>query len=123
MSCFGEAHCLKYYDVLSDYEGSEDITDLDMKMLNKDYFINNTFPVRKATNMCYVAYLLDRGKWTSKFVTNTSFRSKVEYVVGSPSVELIFDACNKKYNSSYRAKAVSEKGYKISKGDDAGRGR
>ena len=63
-----------------------------------------------------VAYMLDTDIWKEKIV---GVNDKVEYVVGSPSVELLFKAYNAKKGTDYKAQASSATGYQISK--DGGR--
>ena len=98
--------------ILSDYAGSDSITE-DMKWFNRDYFdkgYSSTNPDMKA-----VAYLLDKQIWTDKFKGNGA-----EYVVGGPSLEMVFDSYNQYTNQSnmYQSIAENSLGYKMS--DDGG---
>lgn len=63
-----------------------------------------------------VAYMLDTSIW-SKFKDSNN---KAEYVIGGPTVEMLFKSYNKKYaqTDTYQAKAINANGYQISK--DAG---
>lgn len=58
-----------------------------------------------------VAYLLDKQIWTDKFKCNGA-----KYVVGGPSLEMIFDSYNQFTSQSnmYQAEAISAIGYHLS---------
>ena len=66
-----------------------------------------------------VAYMMDTTAWNSKFRDT----SKAEYVVGGPTVELLFksyNSYNEKYKTAYESQAVessdkSNTGYQIRK--------
>ena len=63
-----------------------------------------------------VAYMMDTTAWNSKFRDT----SKAEYVVGGPTVELLFKSYNEKYKTAYESQAVessdkSNTGYQIRK--------
>ena len=62
-----------------------------------------------------VAYLLDKQIWTDKFKCNGA-----KYVVGGPSLEMVFDSYNQYTNQSnmYQSRAENSTGYKLS--DDSG---
>ena len=97
-SCARAAYFSK---ILGDYAGSSRITENKLKALNNDY-----------SNMKSVAYMMDTTAWNSKFRDT----SKAEYVVGGPTVELLFKSYNEKYNlkNQYQAKASNATGYQIS---------
>ena len=98
----------RFNNVISKYNGSSDITDERMKELNADYFSKNY--TSELVNMKAVAYMLDKDIWCD-FVNSTI----VEYAVGGPSVEMLFKSYSAKYDVDYRAQAVNNTGYKISK--------
>ena len=54
-----------------------------------------------------VAYMLDTKAWNG-FATD-----KAEYVIGGPTIELLFNSYNQKYGTKYVAEATSNTGYKI----------
>ena len=58
-----------------------------------------------------VAYMMDTTAWNSKFRDT----SKAEYVVGGPTVELLFKSYNEKYKTAYESQASSATGYQIRK--------
>lgn len=61
-----------------------------------------------------VAYMLDIDIW--KIYAEGK---KAEYAIGGPTIEMLFDSYNKKYNVKYLAKATSNIGYRIKKsGED-----
>ena len=98
--------------VITDYTGSASIAE-DMKWFNKDYFDKGYSSTNY--NMKAVSYLLDKVIWTDKFKGNGA-----EYVVGGPSLEMIFNSYNQSTNQSnmYQSKAENSTGYKLS--DDSG---
>ncbi len=104
-------------NVIKDYAGSSDITDNEMKALNNEFFANNYSST--TNNMKAVAYMLDRKQWTNKFTGNANGNSQIDYVIGGPSIELLFKSYNAKHKTNYKAKATSATGYKISSGGDA----
>ena len=99
-------------NVLENYStGSGRITDLAIKKLNNSYFSQNYSSTN--SNMKAVAYMLDKKAWSS-FEDRGGFTS---YVVGGPTIEILLESYNKKYGTSYQAKAKSESnsvGYKFS---------
>ena len=103
-------------NVIKDYAGSSDITDSEMKALNNDFFTNNYSST--TDNMKAVAYMLDRKQWTNKFTGNANGNSQIDYVIGGPSIELLFKSYNAKYGTDYKAKCMGETGYNISSGGD-----
>ena len=106
-SCARSAYFSK---ILRDYAGSSRITESKLKALNNDYF--NTKGYTSANNnMKSVAYMMDTTAWNSKFRDT----SKAEYVVGGPTVELLFKSYNEKYKTAYESQASSATGYQIRK--------
>lgn len=96
-----------FNNIINDYKGSANITDDKIKALNNDYFSKGYVSINN--NMKAVAYMLDTEIWSS-FKTE-----KAEYVVGSPTVEMLMASYSKKYNVDYRVKALRDIGYVISK--------
>ena len=99
------------------YIGSIDVKDPMMQELNSDYFITKGYESTNA-NMKVMAYLLDKNIWMKKFIENEQNNNKIEYVIGAPSIELIFKSYNAKYGTNYEAIADSKNGYKIRKTKD-----
>ena len=102
-----------FSNILGDYAGSSRITESKLKALNNDYF--NTKGYTSANNnMKSVAYMMDTTAWNSKFRDT----NKAEYVIGGPTVELLFKSYNEKYETAYESQAVessdkSDTGYQI----------
>ena len=97
-----------FINVINDYTGSASIAE-DMRWFNKDYFNKGYSSTDRS--MKAVAYLLDKSIWTDKFKGNGA-----EYVVGGPSLEMIFDSYNQFTSQShmYQAEAISDIGYHLS---------
>ena len=97
----------KFWSVVSDYNGSSDITDEKIKKLNNDYFSKGYTSTN--VNMKAVAYMLDTNIWSS-------FKAdKADYAIGGPTIEMLMASYNKKHNVDYRVKAVNVYGYQVSK--------
>ncbi|MBQ9012509.1 MAG: hypothetical protein IJ094_02925 [Bacilli bacterium] len=95
-------------NVLKDYNGSPDITDERLKELNYDYFVKGYSS--NDNNMKAVAYMLDIDIW-SIFARGKN----AEYAIGGPTIEMVFNSYNQKYDKSYISKVFeNEIGYKIS---------
>ena len=109
-----------FINILRDYVGSARITDGKLKALNNDYFNTKGFS-SKNDNMKSVAYMMDTTAWNSKFKDTNN---KADYVIGGPSVELLFKSYNAKYKTAFESQAVessdkSNTGYQIKqKADD-----
>ena len=95
-------------NIINDYVGTANITE-DMKWFNKDYFDKGYSSANP--NMKAVAYLLDKQLWTDKFKGNGA-----EYIVGGPSLEMVFNSYNQYTNQSnmYQSIAENSLGYKMS---------
>ena len=110
------ARAAYFSNILGDYTaGSSRITENKLKALNNDYF-NKKGYTSANNNMKSVAYMMDTTAWNSKFRDT----SKAEYVVGGPTVELLFKSYNEKYKTAYESQAVessdkSNTGYQIRK--------
>ena len=97
----------KFWSVVSDYNGSSDITDEKIKKLNNDYFSKGYTSTN--VNMKAVAYMLDTNIWSS-------FKAdKADYAIGGPTIEMLMASYSKKYDVNYMARASSYEGYEISK--------
>lgn len=98
-----------FRNVISQYNGSSDITDDRIKKLNSDYFINNNYS-STADSMKSVAYMLDYPIWNS-----FSGGEEAEYAIGGPTLEMLFKSyCQMNPNKDYRAQAINNLGYNIS---------
>ena len=109
------ARTAEFSNILGDYAGSSRITESKLKALNNDYF-NTKGYTSENSSMKSVAYMMDTTAWNSKFRDT----SKAEYVVGGPTVELLFKSYNEKYKTAYESQAVessdkSNTGYQIRK--------
>ena len=68
-----------------------------IKALNPSLYKDGvTSPVASNPNMKAVTWLLNTSNWNS-LKTGASLADKVNYVVGAPSVEMMFDSYNTKY--------------------------
>ena len=115
----GSTSCARaayFSNILEDYkDGSSRITENRLKALNNDYF-NTKGYTSTNSNMKSVAYMMDTTAWNSKFRDT----NKAEYVIGGPTVELLFKSYNEKYKTAYESQAVessdkSNTGYQIRK--------
>lgn len=94
--------------MISDYNGSTDITDSRIKALNNDYFIKGY--TSSNDNMKAVAYMLDTNMWSG--FRNTTY---ADYAIGGPTIEMLMKSYSQKYNVDYKAQASNSTGYMISK--------
>ena len=107
-----EEYEFSFHYVMKDYNGSNDITNEKLKMLNNKYFeyLRENQEVNSEDNMKAVAYMLDTEAWSG-------FKgSKAEYAIGGPTLELLFNSYNQKYknNNLYQTRVESKFGYEIS---------
>ena len=93
----------KFWSVVSDYNGSSDITDGKIKKLNNDYFSKGYTSTN--VNMKAVAYMLDTNIW------NSFKADKADYAIGGPTIEMLISSYNKKHNVDYRVRATGTYGY------------
>ena len=100
-----------FTNILGDYAGSARITDSRLKALNNDYLNTKGFSSEN-NNMKAVAYMMDTTAWNSKFKDTNN---KADYVIGGPSVELLFKSYNDKYKTAYVSQATNATGYQIKK--------
>ena len=77
---------------------SADASNIKIKALNPSlYKTGVTAPSADNNNMKAVTWLTNTNNWNS-LKTGSSLASKVNYVVGAPSVEMMMDSYNTKYN-------------------------
>ena len=108
---YSKEYRLSMDDVIKDYQGSVNITDDKIKKLNNDYFNVKKYE-SEYKNMKEVAYMLDTNVW------NVFAQEDAEYVIGGPTIEMLINAYNEKYNGiDYKVQASNETGYKISSDD------
>ena len=97
--------------LLSQYSGSSGITDEECKKLNRLYFeylqVENKTSARN--NIRMAAYMLDTTTW------NDFKGDYAQFVIGGPTIELLFTAYNKYNGTNYEKKVENEMGYVISK--------
>ena len=91
-----------------------------LKKYNKSYYnyiIDNNISkdnVNKLANIRGVAHMLDKEIWTNLFKDSNG---KAEYVIGGPSLELLFNSYNKKYyngKEKYKVKTNNYVGCQVS---------
>ena len=77
---------------------SADASNVKIKALNPSLYNKDgvTSPTASQENMKAVTWLLNTNNWNS-LKTGASLADKVNYVVGAPSVEMMFDSYNTKY--------------------------
>ena len=111
----GFAKSVNFNNIYTEYDGSINIADKNMKFFNNDYYIKEY--TSNINNIKAVAYMLDTAIW--KDFVNNSF---AEFAVGGPSLELFLNSYNNVELSTIGTKlaseAVSKIGYKIKKNDD-----
>ena len=92
-------------NILSSYTGSDNIIDIRLKELNSSYF-NKNFK-STSNNMKAVAYMQDLNAW-KKFKDNSGM---ADYAIGGPTIEMLINSHNQKYNTKYEFSAVNNNGY------------
>ena len=102
---------------MNDYStGSARVTDAKIKALNNSFFSQNFTSAND--NMKAVAYMLDTKAWKTFKDSANNDTSKAEYVIGGPTVEMLFKSYNQKHpGKKYEAKATSKAGYQIRTND------
>lgn len=95
--------------------GVEGITDSKLKYLNSKFFKyleEKNVTVKKGAGYSEaIAYMMDKDIWTQSFKDKGQY---AEYVVGGPTIELLFKSYNKKvYNNveQYQTKVENSNGY------------
>ena len=97
--CTGNRYELPITDTTASTADNVKIKALNPSLYNKD---GVTSPVASNPNMQAVTWLLNTSNWNS-LKTGASLADKVNYVVGSPSVEMMFDSYNTKYGLKDKA--------------------
>ena len=88
-----------------------------LKGLNKDFLAEHDYN-NENPNMKAVAYMLDTEIWKEQFLKEKLEKdsdSKVSFVIGGPSIELLIKAYNA-YNGTEYSSQANEIGYKIDDG-------
>ena len=97
VSVFLKADCTSNTASLGQDTTSADADNVKIKALNPSLYKDGvTSPVASQENMKAVTWLLNTSNWNS-LKTGASLADKVNYVVGAPSVEMMFDSYNTKY--------------------------
>lgn len=110
-------------DVIEDYSNSNAITDERLRKLNKNYydFLEYNSLITSGNNIRAVAYMMDTNVWNPLFCDD----AYADYAIGGPTIELLFQSYNQKYNTNFLAGSlefndsfatatIGEKGYYIS---------
>ena len=99
--------CAYFSNILSDYNGSSDITSSNpaYKWLSQYY---NMGYQSSSSGMKEVAYMLDTYAW-EEFKMDSAL-----YAIGGPTLEMWFNSYNKKYGTEYEFQATNN-GYQIRK--------
>ena len=97
--CTGNRYELPITDTTASTADNVKIKALNPSLYNKD---GVTSPVASNPNMQAVTWLLNTSNWNS-LKTGASLADKVNYVVGAPSVEMMFDSYNTKYGLKDKA--------------------
>lgn len=85
-----------------------------MKLLNYDYFITKGYSSTNGNMRC-VAYLLDTKTWGTEFGNENA-----KYVIGGPTIELLFASYNHKMNTTFESQAANSNGYVIRRNSTEG---
>ena len=97
VSVFLKADCTSNNYSLGQDTTASTADNVKIKALNPSlYKIGVTSPTASQENMKAVTWLLNTNNWNS-LKTGASLADKVNYVVGAPSVEMMFDSYNTKY--------------------------
>lgn len=103
----GQRPCCAFFsNILSDYNGSSDITSSNpaYKWLSQYY---NSGYQSDSSGMKAVAYMMDTYAW-EEFKMSSAL-----YTIGGPTLEMWLDSYNKKYGTKYEYQVTSSSGYKI----------
>lgn len=96
-------------NILMDYKGTANIDKYELKLLNKNYFLENKYSSEN-DNIKVLAYMMDTDAWKT-FQTD-----KAEYAIGGPTIEMLCNSYNQLHNNGenrYQAIANTN-GYRIS---------
>ena len=97
VSVFLKADCTGNFYSLGQDTTASTADNVKIKALNPSLYKDGvTSPVASNPNMQAVTWLLNTSNWNS-LKTGASLADKVNYVVGAPSVEMMFDSYNTKY--------------------------
>ena len=90
--------------------GAARITTDTIKNLNSSFFARSDASTNTNDNMKAVAYMLDTTAWSTFKDSN----GKADYVIGGPTLEMLFKSYNQKHpGKNYEAQATSATGYKL----------
>ena len=90
--------------------GAARITTDTIKKLNKSFFARSDASTNTNGNMKAVAYMLDTTAWS----TFKDKNGKADYVIGGPTLEMLFKSYNQKHpGKNYEAQATSAIGYQL----------
>ena len=90
--------------------GAERITTDTIKNLNSSFFARSDASTNTDVNMMAVAYMLDTTAWSTFKDSN----GKADYVIGGPTLEMLFKSYNQKHpGKNYEAQATSATGYQL----------
>ena len=90
--------------------GAARITTDTIKNLNSSFFARSDASTNTNNNMKAVAYMLDTTAW-STFKDNNG---KADYVIGGPTLEMLFKSYNQKHpGKNYEAQATEAEGYQL----------
>ena len=90
--------------------GAARITTDTIKNLNSSFFARSDASTNTNDNMKAVAYMLDTTAWSTFKDSN----GKADYVIGGPTLEMLFKSYNQKHpGKNYEAKATSAIGYQL----------
>lgn len=92
--------------IIQNYSGSSNITNEKVRNLNADFFAVHNYN-SYTTSLKTIAYLLDTNVWSVYAGENA------EFAIGAPTIELLLNSYNQKYNVDYKLKS-DEIGYRIS---------
>ena len=90
--------------------GAARITTDTIKKLNSSFFARSDASTNTYDNMKAVAYMLDTTAWSTFKDSN----GKADYVIGGPTLEMLFKSYNQKHpGKNYEAQATSATGYQL----------
>ena len=99
-----------FNNIMSNYAGASRITTDTIKNLNSSFFARSDASTNTNNNMKAVAYMLDTTAWSTFKDSN----GKADYVIGGPTLEMLFKSHNQKHpGKNYEAQATSAAGYQL----------
>ena len=108
VSVFLKADCTSNNYALEEDTTVSTADNVKIKALNPSLYKDGaTSPTASQENMKAVTWLLNTSNWNS-LKTGASIADKVNYVVGAPSVEMMFDSYNTKYGLKDKAINIEE---------------